>query len=86
MITAVAAAAMPVPVDVLAREQPIDGTLQIGLGAAPGLDQCDTGRRMRNKDVTQPVAAITTELADQLSDISDEILFGTQSQNIAIHC
>jgi hypothetical protein len=77
MITAVTAAAMPVPVDVLARQQPLNGVLKIRLGAAAGLDQCEASSCMRNKDVTQPVAAVATELKDHLSDIGDNTSSGT---------
>jgi hypothetical protein len=63
---------MPMPVKVVAWKQPVDGVLKIGLGAAAGLDQRDAGGRMRNKDVTQPVAAVAAEVKDHFSDIADE--------------
>jgi hypothetical protein len=85
MITAVAAAAMPVPVNVLAWQQPLNGILKIRLGAASGLDQRDASGGMRNKDVTQPVAAIATELHDHLRDIGDKTSSGTQLHDIGIH-
>jgi hypothetical protein len=71
MVTAMTATAMPMPVYVLARQQPLNGVLKIRLGATAGLDQCDASGCMRNKDVTQPVAAVATELKDDLRDISD---------------
>jgi hypothetical protein len=49
MITAVIAATMPVPVDVLAGQQPVNGVLKIRLGATAGLDQCEASGCMRNK-------------------------------------
>jgi hypothetical protein len=80
-----AAAAVPVPVDVITREQPVNRRLQIGLGAASGFDQCDAGSCMRNKDVTQPVAAVAAELKDHLSDISDKTSSGMELHDIGIH-
>jgi hypothetical protein len=77
VITAVTATAMPVPVDVVTREQPVNGLLEVRLGAAAGLDQCEASSCMRNKDVTQPVAAVATELKDHLGDISDNTSSGT---------
>lgn len=85
MIAAMSAAAMPMPVNVVFGEQPVDGVLEIGLRAAAGLDQCDAGSRMRNKDVTQPVAAVATELSDHLSDIGDDASSGVQLYDIRIH-
>jgi hypothetical protein len=85
MITAVTAAAVPVPVDVVAWEQPVNRVLKIGLGAAAGFDQCEAGRRVWHKDVAQPVAAITTKPNDLSTDISDETASGTQLHDIAIH-
>ena len=85
MVTAVAAASMPVPVDVLAREQPVNGVLEIGLGAASGLDQCDASGCMRNKDMTQTVAAVAAELTDHLSDVGDETSPGAYLDDIGIH-
>jgi hypothetical protein len=76
---------MPVPVNVLAWEQPVNGVPEVGLGAAASLDQSDTSGCMRNKDVTQPVPAIATELTDHLSDIGDEASSGTQLHDIRIH-
>jgi hypothetical protein len=52
VVAAVTPAAMPMSVEVLTWEQPLNGVLEIGLGAAAGLDQRDAGGRMRNKDVT----------------------------------
>jgi hypothetical protein len=49
MIPAVIAATMPVPVDVLAGQQPVNGVLKIRLGATAGLDQCEASGCMRNK-------------------------------------
>jgi hypothetical protein len=77
MITAVTAATMPVSVDVLAGQQPANGVLEIRLGATAGLDQCKASSCMRNKDVTQPVAAVATELKDHLRDIGDNTSSGT---------
>ena len=76
---------MPVPVHVLAREQPVNGILEIGLGAASGLDQCDASGCMRNKDVTQAVAAAVAELKNHLSDVGDETSSGTYLRDIRIH-
>jgi hypothetical protein len=76
---------MPVPVNVLAGEQPVNGVLEIGLGAASSLDQCDAGGCMRNKDMTQAVAAIMAELKDHLSDIGDKTSSGTYLHDIGIH-
>jgi len=42
-----------------------------GYHAGAGLDQCEASGCMRNKDVTQPVTAVATELKDHLSDIGD---------------
>jgi hypothetical protein len=77
MITAVSATTMPVSVDVLAGQQPVNGVLKIRLGAAAGLDQCDASGCMRNKHMTQPVTAVATELKDHLSDIGDNTSSGT---------
>jgi hypothetical protein len=85
VVSTVAAAAMPMPVKVLSWEQTVDGLLKVGLGAAPSLDQCDTRGCMRNKDVTQSVAPVTTELSDHLSDIGDEASSGLQLHDIRVH-
>jgi hypothetical protein len=79
------AAAMPMPVDVVAREQPVNGLFEVGLGAAASLDQCDARGCVRNKDVTQTVAAVATEPTDQASDIGDRTGSGTQLHDIGIH-
>jgi hypothetical protein len=76
---------MPMPVDVLAWEQPLNGILKIRLGAAAGLDHCDAGGGMRNEDMTQPVAPPATELNDHLRDIGDKTSPGTQLHDIGIH-
>jgi hypothetical protein len=73
----VTTAAVPVPVNVIAGEQPVNCVLEIRLGAASGLDQCNTSGGMRNEDVTQSVAAITTEPKDHLCDIGDKTSAGT---------
>jgi hypothetical protein len=82
----VAGAAVPVPVNVVAGKQPVDGILEVGLGSTPSLHQSDTGGCVRNKDMTQSVAAVATELKDQVSEISDKTSTGTQLNDIAIHC
>jgi hypothetical protein len=85
VITAVTGAAVPVPIDVVAGKQPVNGILEVGLRAAPSLDQCDAGSCVRNEDLTQSVAAVATELKDPVSEISDETATGTHLHNIAIH-
>ena len=50
--------------------------------SASGLDHCDASGGMWNEDMTQPVAAITTELKDHLSDIGDRTSSGTQLHDI----
>src|SRR5829696_6756102 len=85
MITTVATAAMPVPIDVLTWQQPVDRILEIRLGAAAGLDQGDASGGMRNEDMTQPVAPLTTELNDHLGDVGDQSSSGTQLHHIGIH-
>ena len=45
-------------------EQPLNGVPEIGLRAASCLNQCDAGGCMRNKDMTQAVAAVVAELTD----------------------
>ena len=72
VITAVTTAAVPVPVDVAAGQQPANGFLEVGLGAAASLDQCDAGSCVRNEDVTQSIAAVATELKDPVSEVSDK--------------
>jgi hypothetical protein len=54
-------AAVLVPVDVVAREQPVNGLLEVRLGAATSLDQCDARSCVRNKDVTRSVDAVATD-------------------------
>jgi hypothetical protein len=85
MITAMTAAAMPMPIAVVPWEQPINRVLKVGLGAAAGFDQCEASRCVRNKDVTQPVAAVTTKLNDLLTDIGHETASGTQRHDFGIH-
>jgi hypothetical protein len=41
---------------------------------------------VRDKDVTQSVAAVATELKDQVREISDKTSTGTQLNDIALHC
>jgi hypothetical protein len=60
------------------------GRPRVGLGTAPRFDQDDAGCT-RNKDVTQSVSAVATELKDRLSDISDTTVSGTQLHNLRIH-
>jgi hypothetical protein len=85
VITSVTAAAVPVPIDVVPRKQPVKGLLQVGFGAAAGLDQGDARGCVRNKDVTQSVAAVATELTDLVSDIADKPGSGTQLHDLGIH-
>ena len=85
MIATVTAAAVPVPIDIVAWQQPVDGILKIGFGTAAGLDQGHAGGCMRHKDVTQAVAAVPTELKDLLADIGDKTVSGTQLHDIGIH-
>ena len=85
MVTAVTAATVPVPVNVLAGEQPVNGVLEIGLGTASGLHQCDASGCMRNKDMTQAVAAVAAELKDHFSDIGDKTGSGTYLKDIGMH-
>jgi hypothetical protein len=85
VVTTVAAAAMPMPVNIVARKQPVNGTFQIGLGAAASLDQCDAHGGVRSEDVTQSVAAVATELKDRVSDIGDNTSSGTHLHDICIH-
>ena len=86
MVATVAAAAMPVPVNVLAWEQPVNRVPKIGLRAAAGLDQRDASGGMRNKDIeTQPVAPLATELNDHLGDVGDKSSSGTQLYDIGLH-
>jgi anionic cell wall polymer biosynthesis LytR-Cps2A-Psr (LCP) family protein len=85
MITSMAATTVPVPIDIVAGQQTINGDLKIGFGAAAGLDQGDAGRRVRNKDVTQTVAAVATELSDLLTDITNKTGSGTQLHDLGIH-
>jgi hypothetical protein len=40
---------------------------------------------MRNKDVTQSVAGVATELKDHLSDITNKTVSGTRLHNLRIH-
>jgi hypothetical protein len=80
-----AAAAVPMPIHVVTWEQPVNRVLKVGFGAAANFDQCKAGRCVWNKDVTQPVAAVTTKLNDLLTDISDKTASGPQPHNIAIH-
>jgi len=68
---------MSVPVNVFAGQQPVNSVLKIRFGAAASLDQGHAGSCVRHKHVTQPVAAVATELKDQLSDIGDDTRSGT---------
>src|SRR4029453_8313439 len=85
MVTAVTAAPVPVPIDVVTREQPVNGLLEVRLGAAASLDHCDARGCVRNKDMTQTVAAAATEPTDVVGDIGDEIRSGMQLHDIGIH-
>jgi hypothetical protein len=85
VVAAVTPAAMPMSVEVLTWEQPLNGVFEIGFGAAAGLDQRGAGGRMRNEYVTQPVAAVATELEDHFSDIGDEAISVVQLYDIRIH-
>jgi hypothetical protein len=79
------AAAVPVPVNVVARAHPVNGHLEVRLRAATSLDQCDTRGCVRNKDVTQAIAAVATKLKNQVSDIGDKTGSGTQLHDIGVH-
>lgn len=85
MVTTVTAATVPVSVNVLPGEQPVNGVLEIGLGAASGLNQCDASGCMWNKDMTQAVAAAAAELKDHFSDIGDKTSSGTYLHDIGMH-
>lgn len=78
-------ATMPVPVNVFAGEQPVNGVLEIGLGAASSFNQGDASGCMRNKDMTQAIVAVMAELNDHLSDIGDKTSSGTYLHDIGIH-
>jgi hypothetical protein len=75
----------PWPVNVVSGEEPVDGVLEVRLRATTGFDQRDACGRMRNEDVTESVAPVTTEFHDHLSDISDEASSGVQLHDIRIH-
>jgi len=79
------AAAVPVPVNVVAGKQPVNGLLEVRLGAAASLDQGDARGCVRNKDVTQAIAPVATKLKDQVSDIGDKTGSGTQLDDIGVH-
>ncbi len=85
MVTAVTSAAVPMPVDVVAREQPVNCVLEVGLGAAAGLDECDAGGRVWDEDVTQAVAASATELEERVGDIGDQSSAGAQLNDLGMH-
>jgi hypothetical protein len=48
VVAAVTAAAVPVPANIFAGTQPLNGVLEIGFRAASGPDQCDASGRVRN--------------------------------------
>ena len=79
------ATAMPVSIDVLARQHPANGIFKVRLRAATGLNQRDASSRMRNKHMTQSVAAITTEVKDWLGEISDNASSGMHLHDIGVH-
>jgi hypothetical protein len=56
---------------------PIITCFHLGNGPLRSGNQGDAGGCMWNKDVTQSVAAVTTELKDHLSDITDKTVSGT---------
>jgi hypothetical protein len=85
VVTAVTSAAVPMPVDVVAREQPVNCFLEVGLGAAARLDECDADGRVWDEDVTQPVAASATELEERVGDIGDQSSAGAQLYDIGMH-
>jgi hypothetical protein len=76
---------VPVPVDVVAGEQPVDRTFEVCLGVAAGLDQRDAGGRVWDEHVAQPVAVFATELEELVSDIGDQPGAGAQSYDVGMH-
>ena len=56
VVGAVAERTVGVPVAVVARQQPLQRVDQVVVGARPGLDDRDTGRRVRDEHVAQPVS------------------------------
>ena len=78
-------AAVPVPVDVLAGEQPADCTREVSFGAAAGLDQRDACRRMGDEHVAQSVSASATELEELVGDLGDQPGPGAQLHDVGMH-
>ena len=59
VVGAVAGRTVRVPVAVVARQQPFQRVDQVVVGTRAGLDDRHAGRRVRDEDVAQPVAAAT---------------------------
>ncbi len=79
------AAAVPVAIDVLGRKQPVDRILEVGLGPATGLHQCDAGGRMRDEDMAQAVGTVAAELVELAGDVGDESGAGADVHDLGMH-
>ncbi len=85
VVAAVPAAAVPVPVDVVGGQQPVDRVGEVGLAARARLDQRDAGGRVRHEHVQQPVAAAGAEAGRVGGQVGDEGGAAADLQLLAVH-
>src|SRR6516165_252647 len=85
MVGAVALGAMRMPVAVVTWQQPLQRVDQVVVGAGAGLDDGDTGRRVRHEHVAQTVAVAEAEPAHRIREIDDSATGGVHFQHIGMH-
>ena len=85
MVRAVPPGAMGVAVAVVARQQPGEELVEVGLGARSRLHQRDPGGRVGREDVHQTVAPVTTEVRNLPGDVGDVVGARFQHQFGRLH-
>lgn len=68
----VAGGAVAMPIAIVPGEEATDRLLQIRLGTGTGLDESEPGRRVRQKDMAEPVAFVTAERLHMVGDVGHE--------------
>jgi hypothetical protein len=70
MVAAVTDRAVPVPIAIVAGQDPFEELLEVGLRARPGLHERDARGRVRHEDVDEPVPPDRrAERLDQVGDV-----------------
>jgi hypothetical protein len=65
---------VPVAPAVVGRQEVAQGGEQVVVGAGPGLDDREPGRRVRHEDVQEPVAAVGDEVGRVAGQVEHDLL------------